>query len=318
MPDLAARLLAKHNQTANPNHLHLEHHLSPGDVLAMTAAVESLHRKYPGQYKTSVATTCMDIWRNNSRITPKAPDATTIKMEYPAIHQCGQRSVHFMQGFCEFLADRIGRPVPLLVNRPVLHLDRNEIYTRLTGTEDIGPYVVVNAGRKSDFTAKWAGSWIWQRVVGHFRGCVEFVQVGEGHHHHPALDGAVNLIGQTTPRQLFQLTKHAVAAAGPVSFLLHVSAALNVPYVCLAGGREEPSWAAYNSTIYLHTLGQLTCCRERACWKSHAVPAEGRKGSVCEFPVLQPDGEQIPKCLATIGECGVIEALERVLCGSGL
>lgn len=52
-----------------PRNLILQCRLSPGDVLTLTAAVESLHATYPGQYVTDVRTPTPAIWEYNPRIT---------------------------------------------------------------------------------------------------------------------------------------------------------------------------------------------------------------------------------------------------------
>jgi hypothetical protein len=307
------------HQHQKPYRLFLRQSQCPGDALVLTAALESLHRQYPGEYHVGVETTCQEIWANNPGVKDvPAYQAHIVEMHYPAVNECGRRHVHFMGAFCEYLGRQIGRDVPLLVNRPYLYLSSDEKNNPLEVVGDIGPYCVLNAGHKLDFTAKFGGSGLWQRVVDHFRGRLRFVQVGEDspHHIHKPLDGVLNLIGKTPKyRDFFKLVQHSVVGAGPVSFLLHVSAALGRPYIALAGGREESTWEAYSTTQYLHTLGQLDCCREKACWRSRTVPlGDGNTNdrSLCRLPVLQ-DGESVPKCLAMIGHTGVIEALERVL-----
>ena len=46
----------------------LRANLCPGDILTMTAAVESLHLTYPGEYQTDVRTPSREIWQHNPRI----------------------------------------------------------------------------------------------------------------------------------------------------------------------------------------------------------------------------------------------------------
>ena len=310
-------------QTAPPYKLHLKLHLSPGDTLAMTGALVSLHLNYYGQYITSVDTTCPEIWQNNPFVSDvPAHQCHIVVMQYPAIHECGRRQVHFMGAYAEYLSQQIGRPVPLKVNRPHLYLAEDEDKP-LDAVKDIGPYIVVNAGHKSDFIAKWAGTQIWQEVADHYRGKVAVVQIGEQNpsHNHPRLDGAIDMVGKTSARELFRLVKFATAAAGPVTFLHHIAGAFEVPYVCVAGGREEQSWEAHPTTIYLHTLGQLDCCKSLACWRSRVVPlkdGDAKDKSLCALPVLQSNGDYIPKCLQVIGSRGITEALDRVLACRGL
>ncbi len=306
-------------QAGPPYRLHLRHWLSPGDVVALTAAVESLHRAYPGQYQTSVQTTCQELWRYNPRVCDvPAHECHIVEMKYDAIHQCGQRPVSFMAAFCEHLGQEIGKPVPLLTSKPHLYLGPDEGV--LDAVRDVGPYVIVNAGRKSDYTAKFAGTHFWQEMADRLKGRVAVVQVGEAnpHHLHRPLSGVLDLVGKTSVREFLRLVRYSRAAAGPVSFLLHTSAAFGVPYVCAAGGREEPSWVSYNSTVYLHTMGQLDCCRERACWRSRTVPlgdGDRKDGSVCSLPVVQPDGEYIPRCLQMVGPERVASAIHQILDG---
>src|SRR5205807_1627752 len=111
----------------------------------------------------------------------------------------------------------------------------------------------------------------YQQVVDHFRGNVSFVQVGSAEHDHPKLDGVIDLVDRTNTRQLMRLTYHADGGLGPITFLQHLCAAFEKPYVALLGGREPVSWVQYPLQTTLHTLGKLPCCRTKACWKSRVV-----------------------------------------------
>ena len=57
-------------------------------------------------------------------------------------------------------------------------------------------------------------------MVDHYAGQIDFVQVGESHHNHPLVRGAVDLRGQTTLRQLVRLMYHAQGAISAVSLLM--------------------------------------------------------------------------------------------------
>ncbi|WP_410964358.1 hypothetical protein, partial [Salmonella sp. SAL4447] len=86
----------------------------PGDVLVMTAAVESLHRAHPGQFLTEVESTCPAVWEHNPLARPLTPalrpHVRRVEMHYPLIERSNQFPVHFLQGYCDFLADQLGVP----------------------------------------------------------------------------------------------------------------------------------------------------------------------------------------------------------------
>ena len=55
----------------------------------------------------------------------------------------------------------------------------------------------------------------------------------------------INLAGQTDHRQLIRLAWHARGGLGPVTYLQHLCAAWEKPYICLLGGREPATWVHY-------------------------------------------------------------------------
>ena len=85
---------------------------------------------------------------------------------------------------------------------------------------------VVVAGGKYDFTAKWWDPDSFQAVVDHFRGRLTFVQCGEAGHWHPRLRGAIDLVGRTTTREFVLLVHHAAGVLCPVTFAMHLAAAV--------------------------------------------------------------------------------------------
>ena len=133
----------------------------PGDVVVMTAAVRELHRQYPGQYLTDVRTPAAAIWEHNPDVTPipnGAPGARTIDMHYPLVNQSNQRPVHFLEGYCEHLAQQLGlgslRPQEF---RGHIYLtDEEKSWTNQVEetARYKGRFWLVNAGVKRDFTCK--------------------------------------------------------------------------------------------------------------------------------------------------------------------
>lgn len=291
---------------------------SPGDVLVMTAAVESLHAAHPGRYLTAVSTSCDVLFEHNPRVSrfDDGLPSRGVRMQYNLIHQSNQRPVHFMQGFCDHLAEALGVQVPLAVNRPQLYLSREE-RSWVSQVEEVTGrptrFWLVNAGTKKDFTAKGWGRHNYQRVVDLLRGKVLFAQVGAYEHDHEPLDGALNLVGWTDLRQLVRLAYHCAGGLGPSTLLQHLCAAWEKPYVCLVGGREPTSWVHYPKQTTLSSVGVLKCCEGGACWRSRTVAlgdgAEQDK-SLCELPVLTGP-EPVPSCLAQFTPEEVARAIMR-------
>ena len=303
-----------------PQRLILQMKLCPGDVLTLTAAVKSLHDTYPGEYETDVKTPVPEIWQHNPHITPLRRSKSTklIAMEYPSIQHSNQTPRHFLGGYTEYLAEKLNRPLMLTTNRPDLYLtDDERKWTNQVAEHHHwpGPFWLINAGQKSDFTAKQWPVEHYQTVVAATLGRIRWVQVGANEHDHPPLTGVIDLRGQTDHRQLIRLSYHADGGLGGVSYLMHLMAAHQRPYVCLLGGREPSTWVNYPLQHTLHTLGSLDCCRVGGCWRSRVVdlgdgPAKNR--SLCEYPITglaQPVG----RCMTMITPDSVLQTLDRCL-----
>lgn len=303
---------------SNPERLLLKTGQAPGDAVAMTAAIYSLHKAYPGKYITAVKSYWPDVFEYNPDIVPVQPNMQPIEMHYPAIHLCNQRGIHFMQGWCEFLGYALGMIVPLLTNRPHLYFNFSP--------PPIENFWLVCSGGKKDFTNKlWHG---YQEVVNMLKGKVGFVQVGGARpitpwdasckgsqeDYHPRLDGTGDMVGKTKLRDLFDLVRRSRGVLCGVSLLMHVAAALEKPAIVIAGGREPVQWNAYPKQHYLHTIGALPCSDITgyvggACWRSRTVPlGDGTvlDKNTCERPI---DG--VPECMTMIKPAEVAALIMR-------
>lgn len=301
--------------------------LCPGDLMTLTAAIESLHATYPGEYLTDTRTPCPAIFEHNPHITPLAddePGVRRIDCRYPSINHSNQRSLPFLAGYTSHLSDLLGRSLALTTNRPHIYLSDdetrwiNQVCEHHTHGRDV-PFWLVNAGVKGDYTAKQWPVESFQTVVDRTCGRIQWVQIGEcsAGHDHPDLRGVIDLRGQTDLRQLIRLAWHARGGLGGVTFLQHLLAAWQKPYICLLGGREPVTWTSYPLQTTLHTVGsyQLPCCRLAACWRSRIIPlddGDGKNESLCDRPVFglqRPVGE----CMTKITPTHVVETLERIL-----
>jgi len=303
--------------TGYPRRLILKTDLSPGDLCTLTAAIESLHTSYPGRFLTDVRTSCDDLFLHNPRIT-KLQDgqAERIEMHYTdLINIADDVPNSFLRGYCYDLGKHLKLPLELTTNRPHIYLSAEERQVNpIVPNPETAPwgYWLLVAGIKNDFTLKQWPVEHYQAVIDHFRGKIQFVQIGAVEHNHPALDGVVNLVGQTDVRRMIQLVHHCRGGLGPVTFLQHLCAALEKPYLALLGGREPVIWTQYPLQTTFHTLGKLPCCRKRACWRSRVVrlhDGSEQDMSLCDLPVLDM-ARPVGQCMAMIRPVDIIRVIE--------
>jgi ADP-heptose:LPS heptosyltransferase len=308
--------------------------LSPGDIVMLTAAVRDLHRAYPGRFLTDVRTSAAHLWENNPYITSldeSDNEVRVLKMEYPLIHQSNTRPYHFIHGFAQFLEQQLDVKVPLTEFRGDIHISDLE-KSWMSQVEEIGfrqGFWILIAGGKYDFTAKWWNPDAYQAVVDHFRGRIQFVQCGEQAHWHPRLRNVINLVGKTDIRQFVRLMYHADGVLCPVTFAMHLAAAVtpkpgkppNRACVVIAGGREPAQWEAYPHHQFISTNGALRCCDNGGCWKSRCQPINddtSKNDDLCVDPVRVSRDLQIPKCLDMITANDVIRRIELYYEGGSL
>lgn len=216
------------------------------------------------------------------------------------VNESNIKSFHFMNSYVECLRRELGIPLTLLVDRPYLYLDDYEKSFR-PFLPPTGAYALISCGYKHDALCKFAGKNIYQDVVDHYRGRIQFVQVGQSKDCQFPLSGVVNLIDKTNNRELLQLAYHSQFGLGGVTFLHHVYAAFSKPYICVLGGRENYTWEHYRTNITLHTIGSLNCCISGGCWRGNDCLTLGEYKS-----------ETIPKCMEIIGSYGIIRAIDSL------
>jgi ADP-heptose:LPS heptosyltransferase len=300
---------------------------SPGDLVMLTAAVRDLHACYPGRFVTDVRTGSPELWDNNPYITPldvRDPEVKVIHCQYPLIHASNERPVHFIHGYIEFLNEQLGlciRPTQLKGDIHLSELERAapSPVEEITGTDL--PYWIIVAGGKFDFTIKWWHFRRWQAVVDQLRDRMLFVQIGEAHHYHPPLRSVLDLRGKTPMRKLIRLVYHAQGVLCPVTFVMHLAAAVESKAgrssdracVVVAGGREPVTWEAYPAHQFIHTIGELPCCATGGCWRSRSVPLgdgdeKDRPEHLCVDVV-----NNFPRCMGMITADDVVQRIRNCL-----
>ncbi len=301
----------------SPIPLLLRTNQAPGDAVAMTAAIYSLHNAHPGKYRTLVDSQYPEVFRYNPYVTEGPTNVEgmhIVQMHYPAIHDSNKRGIHFMQAWCEFLGKALGIEIPLLTNRP-------HLYFSDTGGLPQENYWIVCSGGKNDFTNKLWGFQSYVRVLQTIGNRIKFIQVGDKVEEHPRLHGAYDLVGKTNLRQLFELVRRCKGVLCGVSLLMHVAAALEKPAIIIAGGREPVQWNAYPKQHYLHTVGMLPCSSPQgdvggACWRARVTPLNDGSylnKNLCERPIQFnyagiPVGT-LPECMTLIDPAHVADLI---------
>lgn len=311
----------------------LKNFLSPGDILMLTAAVRDLHAAHPGEFQTAVKTSVPALWENNPHVSSfeEDADAEVLEMHYPLINRSNQAPYHFIHGFAQDLEAKLGVRIPITRFRGDVHLSNQEKgwMSQVAELGHQGPFWILMAGGKFDFTAKWWNPAWYQRVVDHFRGRIQFVQCGDASHWHPPLRDVISLVGKTDIRQFVRLMYHADGVVCPVTFAMHLAAAVetkpgrprNRACVVIAGGREPPQWEAYPHHQFLSTNGALSCCEDGGCWKSRCQPVgdgDAKDNDLCTQSVKVNDDLQIPRCMHLITPEDVIRRIEIYLEGGAL
>ena len=322
------------NGKANMERLILKCPLCPGDVVMLTAAVRDLHRAHPGRFATDVRTTAQELWENNPYIEPldeSDPAVRVIDMHYPLIHSSNHVPYHFIHGYAQYLEQQLGVRIPLTEFKGDIHLSELE-KSRTSQVEETGfrgRFWIMMAGGKFDYSAKWWDPRSYQQIVDHFRGRIQFVQCGEEHHFHPPLKHVTNLVGRTDTRQFVRLMYHADGVVCPVTFAMHLAAAVetkpgrlkNRACVVVAGGREPAQWEAYPHHQYISTNGALDCCDQGGCWKSRCQTfgdGDEKDQNLCLYPIQLSPELRIPKCMAMITAADVIRRIEMYYEGGAL
>jgi hypothetical protein len=306
--------------------------LSPGDIVMLTAAVRDLHGCYPGRFAVDVRTVCPDLWLHNPHLMPLRdddPEARVLDCRYPLIDDCNRAPVHCLNGFIEFLNDQLGLKIRLSAAKGDLHLSSEErtwfSQVREWTGEDT-PFWILTAGGKYDVTVKWWAPERYQQVVDHFRKRLVFVQAGQRGHHHPRLNGVLDLRGRTTLRMLARLVYHAQGVLAPVTCLMHLAAAVPPkpgqpalrPCVVVAGGREPVHWEEYPGHQFIHTIGALPCCAQGGCWKDRTEPLHDGDERDQPAHLCSNVANGLPRCLDMITADEVIARIERYYAGGVL
>ena len=312
-----------------PVKLMLYQNLAVGDVIMLTAAVRDLKAAWGDKFQVDVRTAYPELLENNphlTRLSVTDPEVNKLHTHYTWwVKRFNELPFHFVSAIRLDLEQRLGLVINQGDFRGDLHFTEDELTKPNLAQQKLGDrrYWVVDAGGKFDFTVKWWGQDNYQAVIERLPD-IQFVQIGRNNDPHPRLQGAnvLNLLGQTSLRELLRVIYTADGVITPISLPMHAAAAVPPhprtncrPHcVVIAGGREPPTWEAYPTHAYLHTCGKLDCCRDGGCSKSRVeLLKDGRvsdaPGKLCLQPVKTAGGQTLPKCMTMI----TVDDVERAV-----
>lgn len=303
----------------------------PGDVVMLLYGIASLHESHPGKFVTGVSCPANDIFHGCPWITPldrDDPEVQVIRADYPAIHKSNDYPVRFATAFAEHMAQELGVAITPTRFHSLIHIAPDEQGWYSGVREILGrdvPYWILNAGHKSDYTAKAWSFARYQEVVDRLP-TVWFAQIGAKEHTHPRLEGpnVLDFIGKTDIRQLIRLVYNSFGVISGVSFPMHLAYAVpphprfnrkSRANITIAGGREPSHWEEGPNHQFLHTCGMLSCCDMGGCWKSRVVPlgdGDSKDNDVCLNPV-QIGGQWIGKCMDMITTDDVVRLVQKYM-----
>lgn len=318
--------------------LMLRHKLAMGDTVLFTALCRDIALTYPGKYEIVVDTHFREVFAHHpyARVRePKeplrGPGFATTEISYRdgilAANSPTPQRVHMLSWYHRDFSRKTHLAVQPLYPKACIPLSDEEKQARIEGD-----YWLIVAGGKRDATVKVWRPERWQELVNRMNDHgIRCVQTGARHngHFHPSLTNVVDMVGRcTTTRELFSLIYNANGVICPITGAMHVAAAYDKPCVVIAGGREAPWWEGYTNQYaafgskcppiavehrYLHTLGQLACCKRSGCWKHRTVLLGNkdrfdRPDRLCKLPVVTAAGAA-PKCMDLIGVEQVLEAV---------
>ena len=309
--------------------------LGVGDITVLTGAVRDLHAAHPGRFAVEVRTSHPELWFYNPLLaavpdTARPAEHVTCALRHLVVGKI-PTTTRYIDLFLQDLREQLHVEVqPTRLNGDI-HLSANEQLARDPVQELVGsriPYWIVSAGGKYDAPTKWWSTERYQKVIDHYRDRILFVQVGLAAHHHPPLNGVLDLRGRTSLRELVRLVYSAQGVLCGITSLTHLAAAVPVrqqyaaptfqrPCVVIAGGREPALLTAYPDHQVLHTGGSVTCS-EGGCWKSRTKPLnDGSEFDLPQYRCIDVAGD-LPRCMDLISARDVTRRIESYFLGGTL
>jgi ADP-heptose:LPS heptosyltransferase len=225
-----------------------------GDIIVFSSTIRDIHDTFPDS-KIVLNVSHPDVFVNNPYVTMESGKG---------FFQCFYKSEQSKEGisFCHEMHKCVEEHYNININRgeprPWLFPSTKP---RNSSLIELSDYVIIDAGYKTDMTAKHWGHINYQSVVNMCED-IKFVQIGRTTDRHKPLVGnnVINMLGRSDAHDLIWLINKALCVITPVSSPLNIAGAFGTPCICLAGGRE-PAYRYQYDNLYWFCANDKVCLR---------------------------------------------------------
>lgn len=295
--------------------------------MPLLATIQNLKAVRP-DLKVDLMGPCPELLEHHPDIT-RGIRGRLVVPKYDGKTAC-DKGWNFVDAYHYDLQQQLQMTIPRVHHSPKLYLSPDEDTPPPYLPKD---YCLVVSGGKRDLSVKHWGAWNYQKVVDAVSD-IQWVQIGHedkpignkpAWHHHPRLNGCIDLIGRTNTRELMRVIRHARVLLCGITLPMWIAAAFShmprPPRAVIICGGREPSWFINQpNQIYHCTAADMPMCgrQGKGCWLSRTEKQYDGfflDWSICTNQLNFPDGRdcKTPKCMQMIDPLDVVASVRQQL-----
>ena len=261
-----------------------------GDTLLSTALIRDLKKQFQ-DIEIGFQSNYQAVFDGNPNISEFDNPDVSVKLEYTPFSQRTADGGNLFEGWRKHF--EIMARIKVNYGPEEIDLYYKEYEKERLFDQD---YIVINAGNQSCSEIKSYP--FWQEIVNKLKRDFTIIQIGgsEKRDRHIPIDGAVNLIGKTTIRDLMRLVRDAKAVISPPSAVSVLATQKDFHGVnaIINGTREPDLLTGYKNSIHFGNV----CCKnynkKSGCMKFYINNPLTMKSC---FNVKEINGKQYPLCM---------------------
>ena len=235
-----------------------------GDTVLLTIAIQEIKKKYPN-IKLNIITKYPELLDNIDGIfSINCPETYwSLDFAYFKVRNDKLRDENLLNEFFQQIHFKTYDYSPVLA---LSQKEKKDAEKHLKGIKK--PFITINTYSK-EHTKNWPPEY-WQLVIDELKEQYTLIQLGD--QNEPYLDNVIRWAGDLSLRESCAILEKATFHLGIVSFLMHVSQALNTKSIIIYGGRETPENSGYEKNINI--INPIECS---PCW-IHTT-----EGEICPY-----------------------------------